>query len=76
MSKPYAVMLDKLASCTPDELRELFFDLEDVSAVERIANAAYEFVESWADKEIEKHELSQNEDALEVDNARRVRELE
>lgn len=71
----YDELMDMLKSYDDSNLKELFIDLNDPVLAERIANIAYAFVESWADKEIEKHELSQNEDALEVDNARRVREL-
>jgi len=71
----YDELMGMLKSYDESNLKELFIDLDDPALAERIANVAYAFVETWADKEIEKHELSQNEDALEVDNARRVREL-
>ena len=70
----YNGLVAMLKSMTKDQFKELFNDLNDPLQAETIAHIAYESVESWADREIEKHELSQNEDALEVDNARRVRE--
>ena len=73
-TRSYDDLVKMLKSMDEKQLIELFHDMEDVKAVERIADCAFSFVENYEEPEEEKTELSQNEDALEVDNLRRGRE--
>ena len=79
----YQNTIDRLIRMDYEQLKELFYDVLDDSNSEhlRIINQAIYDVLGEALVELsycepkDKKELSQDEDALEVDNARRAREL-
>jgi len=58
------------------QLLEMFHDLEDITAVQRICDCAYHYTENF-DYEVDKamSEISDEQDAINVDEARRAREL-
>ena len=74
MNINYKDLLRWISLLDEKQLIELFHDINDIKTVERIADCAFSFVENYEEPEEEKTELSQDEDALEVDNLRRGRE--
>ena len=71
-SYEYELMIDSLRNMGTENLIELFHDIEDIGQVEFIGNCALSFV--WNSR-MNRKELSQDEDAHQVDDARRAREL-
>lgn len=65
-------MATDLKVMNKEELALLFKDINDLEQVEFIGRIAFAYV---ALNKISKNELNFDEDALEVDNARRAREL-
>ena len=74
----YLNLIYKLKHMDEKQLLELFIDMEDLETVERIADCAYHFVENFhiENEEIAKEldRMSAEQDAKEVDDARRIRE--
>lgn len=70
----YLNMLHKLKNMDEKQLVELFHDLESIEAVERIADCAYHFVENY-DYEGAQTDISDEQDAKEVDDAERYRDI-
>jgi hypothetical protein len=72
----YKTIVDSLPHFDDEQLAELMHDINCIKTVERIADAAYKYVENHVDEESnDDGDLSDEQDALEVDNARRAREL-
>jgi gluconate kinase len=73
----YEITFSTLRKLDEKQLIELFHDIDDLNVIERIADTAYHFVDTHELDECKPDldELSDDEDALEVDNARRAREL-
>lgn len=49
----YVEMLKKIKAMDEKQLLELFHDIEDIEAVQRIADTAYHFCENYVDPEEE-----------------------
>lgn len=69
--------LETLKNMDEKQLLEMFHDMEDVAAVERIAECAYHFVENYVDPEEDEatNEKSDYEDWKEQDDAQRYRDI-
>ena len=77
--KRYEDTLKVLKTLDEKQLLEMFHDLNDIKAVERIADCAFHYCENHVEDD-DPHtpynsEMSDEEDAISVDDARRRREL-
>jgi len=68
----YRELLLKLRTMDEKQLVELFHDIDDAQAVERIADCAYHYLENLEGSDIETN--SEVKEAREIDDARRFRE--
>lgn len=79
----YAITLDTLKNMDKEMLIEMLFDMEDIAAVQRIADAANSYLESCEGNEEESeiedskcNEKSEYEDCKEQDDAQRYRDVQ
>lgn len=71
--KFYQAMLDRLKIMDERQLTEMFHDLDDLETVELIGDTANDFALSRLTQSI--NEVSQDRDAMQMDDARRAREF-
>jgi len=80
MNSDYTATIRILKTMDEKQLYELFHDLGDIRIVESIAEAAYKFVDVWADERIKEYGLASvktcnaitNE---ELDNIQRAKDI-
>ena len=73
MGGEYQYMRKILRIMDEKQLNELFHDLDDIDAVERIANAAYDYLEQY-NLALNKEKQSEYEDWKAQDDAQRNRD--
>ena len=72
----YCWMRKCLKNMDEKQLLELWHDIGNIDAIQRIADTAYEYTENYDYENVDNIEpsISDEQDAINVDNARRARE--
>lgn len=71
----YQLFIKVLKNMDENQLSELFYDLDDFAQVELIGYAADKFVENYLLKVEETHGKSEYQEAKEIDDSNRYREI-
>lgn len=72
----YTYIIQVLKTMDKKQLLELFHDIDDIEIVQKISECAYQFVENFepCDPIELKRDISDDEDARQIDDSRRYRE--